>query len=155
MIRIDLNQDPTRWHPVTVLDDQGEPAEIRIQYALLDLDTVSGYRRDQMALGVQGATSRHDDGGAAQAEFLRALMDRLAPDQIAERRTLLRERIRGWDLVDTAQAPLPCTPEILDAVIGRADFFAPLWEGLLEASEGAPKRGAGNGSTGGRTTSKR
>lgn len=155
MIRIDLTQDPTRWHPVSVLDDQGEPAEIRVQYALLGLDAVSAYRRDQMALGLQGAVSRGDDDGTAQADFLRALMDRMAPEQIAERRALLREHIRGWDLVDAAQAPLPCTPEILDAVISRADFFAPLWEGLLEASEGAPKRGAGNGSTGGRTTSKR
>lgn len=153
MIRIDLTQPPTRWHAVTVLDDQGEPAEIRVQYALLDLEAVTAYRRDQMQLGVQGAASRDD--GAAQADFLRSLLDRMSPEQLAERRAVLRTHILGWDLVDPDQVPLPCTPEIIAAVVGRADFFAPLFEGLLEASEGAPKRGAGNGSAGGRTTSKR
>lgn len=155
MIRVDLSQAPTRWHGVSVLDDQGVPAEARIQFELLDLEAVTRYRREQLEIGAQGAATRNDEGGEAQALFLRTLLERMAPDQLAERRELLRTKIRGWDLVDTANQPIPCTPEIRDAIIGRADFFAPLWEGLLEASEAAPKRGGASGSTGGQTTSKR
>lgn len=153
MIRVDLSRDPERWWPVTFLDEEGEPEEIRIRYALLDLATVAQYRREQMALALSGVGSNADDAvPSARQAFLQALIDRLDPAELDARRAVLEDRLRGWEFVGADNQTLAFDARSVGAVVRRPGFFAPLWDGLLEASEGSAKKSAKSGSTGGRTT---
>jgi hypothetical protein len=156
MIRIDLDRIPERWHPVSFLDEEGDPQEVRIRYALLDLDAVVGYRREQMTLALQGVGMRDDepDPQARQA-FLEGLVARLEPEEVARRQAVLTQHLRGWEFVGPDDAPIPFEERTVAAVVRRSDLFAPLWDGLLEASEGASKKPVKSGSTGGRTTTRR
>lgn len=156
MIRVDLSRDPERNWDVTFVDEQGESQVVEIRYALLDLDAVAGYRREQMELALSSAGMREDDPNpAARQAFLQAVVDRLQPEQLAQRRGVLAERLRGWGLCDAQGSPLPMDSVTVSAVLRRPDLFAPLWDGLLEASEGAGKKSGKSGSAGGQTTASR
>lgn len=146
MIRIDLSSDPKRWQAVQLPDENGEPAEARIQYALLDRDTTASYRRAEIELAANGIGLRNQVGDVVEERaFYAALIARLDPNSTAERHAHLMRTIRGWDFEMAEGEPLPCNDETKSAILNRADWFAPLWYGLLEASEGAGKKSDRNG----------
>lgn len=146
MIRIDLSTQPKRWHTVTLLDEQGEPQEARIQYALLGRDQTAAYRRAEVELAARSVGIRNQTGDADQERaFYETLTERMDAAEIAERHEHLMSLIKGWDFESSAGEPLPCTDEIKSVLLNRADWFAALWSGLLEASEGVGKKSARSG----------
>jgi hypothetical protein len=148
MIRVDFSSAPKRWHTVELPDENGEPQEAKIQYKLLDKVTVTGYRRADIELAKSGAlfrsSAREDDPSIEQA-FLSELVERMDESELTARTDLLRSHIAGWDFEGADGNPLPCTDEIKSALLNRADWFAPIWQGLLDASEGAGKKLGRNG----------
>lgn len=143
MIRIDFSATPKRWHTVELLDENGEPQEAKIQYTLLDKLAVTRYRRADFELAKSGSAfraAREDSDPAIEQAFLAELVDRMDEGELAARTDLLRSHIVAWDFADTEGNPLPCSDEIKSVLLNRADWFGPMWQGLLEASEGAQKK---------------
>ncbi len=141
MIRIDLSSEPKRWHTVSLMDENGEPQDARIQYALLDRDTATAYRRAEVELAAGSIGIRHQTDDVDQERaFYETLMARLDPTEIEERDAHLMRAIRGWDFESADGQPLPCDEDTKRVILNRADWFGALWGGLLQASEGVGKK---------------
>jgi len=151
MIRLSTTQRPEAWHTIEIPMD-GEPAEMRVKYWLLSRDQATEYSLHRLEL--QKAIESKDD-----STTFAMLAHELSPETVAEVDALLRERILDWDLED-GDAPegtkLALTPETLNAVLDQVRFWRPLFQGLINCSNGlGARKNASNGSGGGATTSKR
>jgi hypothetical protein len=148
MIRVDLSAAPKRWQTIELLDENCEPQEAKVQYKLLDKLVVARYRRADIELAKSGSqfrASRETDDAAVEQAFLTELVERMDESELTARTDLLCSHIVGWDFQGIDKEPLPCTDEIKAVLLNRADWFAAIWQGLLEASEGAAKKTARNG----------
>lgn len=129
MIRFDPAAPATVWRTVKVaLDDK--PQEMRVQFRVFEHEEAVDHIREQLE-GAQAA----DDGGKFEA-----LLDSMTQEKVAGRRQQLAERIVDWDLLSEPKIKLPVTPENVGAVLRTAVYFRPLWNALIEASQGATEK---------------
>lgn len=129
MLRINTSAAPLVWHTVQINQD-GESTAVKVRYRILTKDAVDARSADRLALA---RTVRGGDEGKA----LDAIIERLTPDQRESMRIDLRRAVAEWDIADQDGAPLAVTPETLDAVLAYGIYLLPLYDGLIEASNGA------------------
>jgi hypothetical protein len=134
MIKLDLSARPMVWHTVSIPLD-GDPAELRVRYRILrkaEVDARSA-ERIELARLVRGG----DEVGA-----LDAILERLSEEQREAMRAALRDAIAEWDLQDLQGAPIPVSPEAVTALLEYGIYLLPLYDGLIEASNGAARKNA-------------
>lgn len=129
MIRIDLTSPPLVWQDVRVPVD-GELQALRVRYAILNKGEVDARSRRRLELAV--AVKSGDE-----LQALTDILERLSAEEVERMRADLRAAVREWELADPAGNPIPVTPQILEAVLDYGIYLLPLYDGLLEASNGA------------------
>lgn len=130
MIRISLSKRPEAWHEIEIIWE-GEPQPMRVRYWLLDTDEAAQWAAHRLALAK--AVRTNDETATFDM-----LIDDLSPEQVKTVRNLLIERIVDWDLAD-ADADgdkLDVNPGTVGAVLKKAMFWRPMFQGLLDASGG-------------------
>ena len=132
MIKLDLSARPLVWHTIAIPTD-GESASLRVRYRILRKDAVDAMSTQRMEL------ARLVRGGD-EALALEAIIDRLSDAQREEMRALVRDAIAEWDLADLDGAPIPVTVEAIDALLDYGIYLIPLYDGLIEASNGAARK---------------
>lgn len=134
MIRVDISGVPKIWRDVPVNLD-GTEGSIRVRYAILPDAELATHLAERLALA--RLFKLHDDAAAYDA-----LIERLTPEQRGRMRAAVTGAVVEWDLADPDGEPIPVTPETLAAVTGYALFLVPLYDGLLEASQGGRAKNA-------------
>jgi hypothetical protein len=134
MIRVDLSGVPKVWHDVPVVLD-GAEGTLRVRYAILRDAALAEHQAERLALA---RLFQAGDQGAAYD----GLIARLSPEQRARMRETVAAAIVEWDLADPDGQPIAVTPESLAAVLDYALFLVPLYDGLLEASQGGRAKNA-------------
>lgn len=129
MIRIDLTSPPLVWQDVRVPVD-GELQALRVRYAILNKGEVDARSRRRLELAV--AVKSGDE-----LQALTDILERLSAEEVERMRADLRAAVREWELADPAGNPIPVTPQTLEAVLDYGIYLLPLYDGLLEASNGA------------------
>jgi hypothetical protein len=132
MLRVSIDERPLAWREVSVPVD-GESASVRIRYHTWTPAELLSQRRERLEL------ARAVRGGEESAA-LDALLERLTPERVADMREQLLRRIVAWELADESGAPLAVSPATVGAVLDLPGWLAALWEGLFEASDGAPAK---------------
>lgn len=134
MLRLDLSATPMAWNTVKIPTDD-EPAELRVRYRILRKDDVDVRSTDRLEL------ARLVKAGD-EVEALAAIMDRLAPEQRERMRSDVLSAIAEWDLQDMDGNPVPVTAETVWALLDYGIYLMPLYDGLIEASNGAARKNA-------------
>lgn len=134
MLRLDLSATPMAWNTVKIPTDD-EPAELRVRYRILRKDDVDVRSTDRLELA---RLVRAGD----EVEALAAIMDRLAPEQRDRMRSDVLSSIAEWDLQDMDGNPVPVTAETVGALLDYGIYLMPLYDGLIEASNGAARKNA-------------
>jgi len=133
MIRIALDERPLAWQTVQLPVD-GAHEDARIRYHTWAPNALAERRRERLELA--RAVRREDDAG------FDLLIERLSPETVSEMAETLKARIVEWDLQDAVGEPIPVTDATLTAVLDLPGWLPALWEGLFDASEGAPAKNA-------------
>lgn len=131
-LKLSLTHRPEAWHTVSVPAGEDGSADVRVMYWLLPESEVRRIRREPL--------ERYERDGETQSNIA-ALVDALSDERADERRTLLIERIKDWDIVDAdTDKPLALKPETIKAVCEIGPLFVALYDGLLEASSSPIKK---------------
>jgi hypothetical protein len=160
-LAIDLQSRPELWQKVTA-NLGGEDFECNVLYHILTKTELDARRvketqavidkaedaRDRMREAADPAADRDDEPDQytaldRQLDFLRSMVEELAPEKTAERVAELQARIIDWDIIDGAgkgKDKLPCTPDTVAAVCQYEDLYNALAAGLLIASGDARKK---------------
>ena len=134
MLRVDLSATPMAWNTVKIPTDD-EPAELRVRYRILRKDDVDVRSTERLELA---KLIKAGD----EVEALAAIMDRLTPEQRERMRSDVLGSIAEWDLQDMDGQPVPVTAEAVTALCDYGIYLIPLYDGLIEASNGAARKNA-------------
>jgi len=157
-LALDIESRPELWQKVTI-GMGGDEFECNVLYWILTKDELDARRiketqavidKAEQARARMGELSDDDDDDSPeytaldrQLDFLRSMVEELAPEKTAERVAELQARILDWDIVDASgdgKAKLACTPETIGKVCQFEDLFTGLSAGLLMASGDARKK---------------
>jgi hypothetical protein len=160
-LALDLDSRPELWQKLTI-DMGGDEFQCNVLYWILTKDELDARRvketqavieraeeaRDRMREAADpsaGGEEKDDEYTALdrQLDFLRSMVEELAPEKTAERVAELQARILDWDIIDAAgdgKTKLPCTPETVAKVCQFEDLYTGLSAGLLLASGDARKK---------------